>query len=435
MNIILPIHHFPPQYSAGAELYTLRLARWLQAHGHTVEVICIAAIDAGSAQVAQATHDEYQGVSVWRLSFDLMRAPERRRWDYDNDLLGAWFRDYLQTHRPDLAHFQAGYLMGVAPLNATLDAGVPTVLTLHDYWYLCPRHTLLRGDGSLCDLIPADPAGCAWCMKLVSRRYRYADQFTRGLAGQIARRWLLADERTIVANRRERLFSALAKTNAVIAQSNFIAQRFTPYIKPERLYRSRHGLDLSLFDQRPHAAKHHSFRVGFIGQIVPHKGVHILIEAFRQLHSPTRPLELHVYGGLTTNPAYVKQLRQQAADDPRIHFHGRFENGLVAEILSNFSVTVVPSIWYEVGPLTIMESQAAGTPVIAVGLGNMPELVRDGIDGLLCKPDATDLARQLQRLLNEPELLSSLRANLKPPRSAEDEFQQVMQIYQSVLKT
>jgi glycosyltransferase involved in cell wall biosynthesis len=435
MNIILPVHHFPPRYTAGAELYTLRLARWLQAHGHAVEVICIEAIDAGSTHTAQATHDEYQGISVWRLSFDLLRAPERRHWDYDNALVGAWFRAHLQTHRPDLAHFQAGYLMGVAPLNATLDAGVPTVLTLHDYWYLCPRHTLLRGDGSLCELIPADPAACAWCMKLVSRRYRLADQFSFGFVGLVAQQLALNTERARFADRRVQLQAALTRPQAVIAPSQYLAQRFAAFVSPERLHISPYGLELTPFVNRQRVTMDDAvLRIGFIGQIAPHKGVHLLIEAFRQLRAANRQFELHIHGGLEAFPAYVRDLRAMSNEDARIQWHGRFDNARVAEILSRFSVSVVPSIWYENRPLAILEAQAAGIPVITARLGGMAELVRDEVDGLrFTAGDTADLARQLQHLLDDPALLPRLRAGVTMPRSIDDEMQQLTHIYQRVL--
>lgn len=47
MKILLAVHHFPPRYSAGAELYTYRLARWLLTHGHEAEVVCVETLDEG----------------------------------------------------------------------------------------------------------------------------------------------------------------------------------------------------------------------------------------------------------------------------------------------------------------------------------------------------------------------------------------------------
>ena len=168
MKLVLPVHHFPPRYSAGAELYSLRLAQQLRAHGHTPEVVCVESVRWDGRNRVTATHDQYEGVPVWRLAVEA--SPEG--WpvrSFDNPELGDWFASYLRQARPDLAHFQAGYLLGAAPLRAAAAAGVPTLLTLHDFWFLCPRITLLRGDGALCAEPPTDPGACAWCMRLDGR--------------------------------------------------------------------------------------------------------------------------------------------------------------------------------------------------------------------------------------------------------------------------
>jgi glycosyltransferase involved in cell wall biosynthesis len=434
MKIILPVHHFPPRYNAGAELYTFRLARWLQQHGHDPEVVCVEAIDQSDSGALQVATDTYEGIPVWRLSFDLINAAQRQLWNYDNTLIGEWFAEYLQRVQPDIVHFQAGYLLGIAPLKATVAAGISTALTLHDYWFLCPRVTLLRGDGSLCEQIPDDPSGCAWCMRLANRRYRIPDQLTHGFIGRTAQQFVLGSERSIIADRRMRLLPALSMPDAVIAPSHFLAERFRPYVKGERLHISRYGLDLSQFNQQRRAAPDGVMRIGYIGQIAAHKGVHLAIEAFRQLRT-RQQIELHIYGGLTTYPDYVQRLQQLAGNDSRIRFHGRFENSQVADLLKRLDVTVVPSVWYENSPLAIMESHAAGTPVITSKLGGMAELVRHEVDGLHFKPDdAPNLAQQLQRLVDNPTLLRKLQAQVQMPRGIDDEMRQLMDIYQQIGK-
>src|SRR5262245_30333802 len=333
MNIVLPVHHFPPRYSAGAELYTFRLARWLQEHGHQVEVVCVEVIDHHGPAELQALKDNYEGIAVWRLAFDMARAGDFR-WTYDNPLLNTWFTSYFRRNRPDVVHCQAGYLIGATPIIAACAAGVPTALTLHDYWFLCPRITLQRGDGSLCETIPEDPAGCAWCMRLESRRYRLPEQLSAGLAGRVAHAVALGAGRREMSDRRARLLAALGLPDAVIPPSRFLAERFAPFVAPERMHLSRYGLDPAPFLGLRRPAPDGTLRIGFTGQIAPHKGVHLLVEAFRALQPRGRLIELHIYGGLEARPDYVSRLRRLAGSDERIHFHGRFENARAAEILS-----------------------------------------------------------------------------------------------------
>ena len=176
-----------------------------------------------------------------------------------------------------------------------------------------------------------------------------------------------------------------------------------------------------------------ALRIGFIGQVAPHKGVHLIVQAFRMLRANGRKLELHIYGNAEQFPIYTQQCRDLAAGDERITFQGRFENERVTEVLRSFDVSVVPSTWYENAPLAILESRATGIPVITSRLGGMAELVQHELDGLHFVPeDAGDMARQFQRLLDEPELLPRLKIGTQQrvPRSMEDEMMQLMGLYQ-----
>ena len=91
---------------------------------------------------------------------------------------GRLVRRYFQTTKPDLVHFQGGYLLGVAPILAARASGVPSVLTLHDYWFLC-RATHYCGDNTCAGgsrLILLSVYGANALMK---RRYQVADRLSK----------------------------------------------------------------------------------------------------------------------------------------------------------------------------------------------------------------------------------------------------------------
>lgn len=432
MKIVLPVHHFLPRYTAGAEVYTYRLARWLQNRGHEVEVVAVEAVDHSTPGTLDVTADVYDGIPVRRLRFN--RAAGAQHWEYDNPLIGDWFAQYLEHTRPDLVHFQAGYLIGVAPLQVAVRADVPTVLTLHDYWFICPRITLLRGDGTLCHTVPDDPAVCAWCLQLDRRRFRLPEQATGGWFGKVALRIGLDTGKEAIAARRAALLPALKLPDAVIAPSHFLAGYMRSYVSTDRIHVVRIGLDLARFAGIGRRTDERALRIGFIGQIAPHKGVHLLIRAFRGLRPQAQRLELHIYGGLTANPAYVTQLRRLAAGDDRIYLHGRVENVRVPEVLAGLDVAVTPSIWYENSPIAILEAHTAGTPVVTADIGGMAELVRDGVDGLHFRyNNAADLTRVLQRLIDEPDLLPRLRSGIQQPYSVDQEMTHLLRIYHQVV--
>lgn len=434
MKIVLPVHHFLPTYRAGAEQYTAKLARALIARDHDVEVVAIESVAHGAVGELREMREIYDGIKVIRLSFDLEKSPNRDQWLFDNPLLGDWFDRYFRQERPDIVHFQAGYLIGVAPIFAAHANRVPAVYTLHDYWFICPRHTLLRGDDSLCTAVPVDPSGCAWCYALQKRRHQILNRVTLGAFGEQATRTDHFRKRDVLALRRHRLEEAYATLDAVIAPSNFMATSVRAFYPSKRIDVVQIGIQQAMFADVTPAWPVNGLRFGFIGQLSEHKGVHLLIEAFRHLRS-TLPLELAIHGNAAV-PRYLEQLHHLANGDKRISFHGSFDNARVAGIMASFSACVVPSIWYENAPLVIQEALAAGVPVITAAMGGMQELVADQSTGLHFEPGSVQsLAGAMQHLVDDPALLDRLRQGVahRTVRTGDDEMRDLYAIYDRVL--
>lgn len=430
MRIALPVHHFLPTYVAGAELYTAKLAQHLQMRGHDVEVIAIESTTYGDDGRLHVDSAPFHDIPIHRLRFNLDALPDRERSLFDNPLLGEWFAHYFRTVRPDIVHFQAGYLLGVAPIFAARANQVPSLLTLHDYWFVCPRFTLLRGDGSLCAEVPQDPATCAWCNLLMKRRYRFMDHLAGGQLGKGVSRIDLLGKRALMAQRRQRLREALAQIDTIISPSHFMADMVAGVVDRRRIEVVRFGFDQTRRQPAALPIPTDELRIGFIGQVNEHKGVHLLIEAFRRVKTSHR-VRLDIHGNIPI-PAYREKLTQIAAADPRIHFHGRYENTQVADILASFSVCVAPSTWYENSPIAIQEAQVAQVPVVTAAFGGMQELVEDGVNGLHFTPRSADsLTLQLQRLVDQPELLAHIQmgARRKQIRTIDDELDDLERLY------
>jgi glycosyltransferase involved in cell wall biosynthesis len=127
-------------------------------------------------------------------------------------------------------------------------------------------------------------------------------------------------------------------------------------------------------------------------------------------------------------------LQRLAAGDARIEFAGAFDGAHEREqVLHGLDVVVVPSTWHENNPSVTNEAFAHGVPVVTADLGSMPEVVHHEQNGLLFAPgDATDLARQLQRLLDEPALLPALAAGIHPPRTVVQEVDEIESVYRQI---
>jgi glycosyltransferase involved in cell wall biosynthesis len=160
----------------------------------------------------------------------------------------------------------------------------------------------------------------------------------------------------------------------------------------------------------------------------------MLIQAFNQLQSTGKSLKLYLYGRVPGTDNYGKKILELVKENPNILIQGPYDNHKVFEILSGLDCLVIPSIWFENRPTVIIEALAARTPVIASKIGGIPEIVIHEKNGLLFEyGNIDDLRTQLQRLIDEPELLGKLRNGIEPVYPIEVEMDSILSIYQDLL--
>ncbi len=436
LKIIIAVHHFPPTFRGGAEWRAHRTATWLQKQGHTVKVICVESINDSGTVDLRWVDDEFDGLAVRRLFLNLSNAPDQAKWEYDNPWLENHLTDYLVEEKPDIFHLISGYLMTAAAIKAAKRQAIPIALTLTDFWFLCQRHTLRRTSGQVC--IENRSLDCVRCGFEKKRRFRLPAQKAPVLT-DIFWRWaqalpIVSDRIAKVDDRVKALQTALSQVEVAICPSNFLKQIYiNKGFKAQNMRFLRQGL---AHMPSPPLKKSAStqLRIGYIGQIAPHKGVHVLIEAFLKLNQTSRYAQLKLYGDTAQFPNFYRKLQDTIADDERVQFLEIFNNHQITQIYEGIDILVVPSVWYENSPNVILEAFAHQTPVIASNLGGMAELVTDHKTGLLFAPNnADDLAQKLNTILNNPEMLNSLQENIAPPVTLEAEMAELSRIYQSIL--
>jgi glycosyltransferase involved in cell wall biosynthesis len=441
MKILLVSPHYPPRFMGGVEVYTQRVAHALAARNHTVLVVAVDAIDGKSANGigVQTTLDA--GVEVSRLS---LPAAHGFRETFHRVDVEQWLLDYLDRHRPDIVHLQSGYLVGDAVLAAARAVATPLAVTLHDFWFVCPRITLQHPDGRCCTG-PDTPEKCAGCLATEQRRYRLPFQLLgprssgalTALLTRLPRSWSAIPDLTAdVASRRSRLLAGLATADAIFSPSQFVRQQLIDAgFDGARIEVVRLGVEpMRRVPRRVIADGDVRLRIGFLGQIAPHKGVHVLVEAMR--HCQERRVELVIHGRFDRDAAYAARLRLLAGGDPRIVLAGPLERSQVADYLASIDVLAVPSLWYENSPLVILEARAAGRPVLASRLGALVEQVADERDGLLAEPgNPRAFAAQIDRLARTPELFDRLASAIRPPATVDEEVDTLCRVYARLVRT
>lgn len=441
VTIITP--HYPPKHLGGTELLARKLAMWLRNQGADVEVICIEEVAHGQHDDIAAKCEQFGDVLVHRLYPTYSRKGLPIQYRYDHPGIRAYLMQNVVSSSPDLLHLISGYLITAAAIEVGVTLNIPTVTTVTDYWFVCPRINLIRSNGQPCGG-PYSALDCTRCILGESRRFRMPEQIFPGVADRLWR--LIGKSRAFnrriplyqeLLRRQRYLLSTLDRANAIIIPTDSLRSRLIHAGVNDRFHLCRHGIlaeDLGidakhLSSQSPHV------RFGFMGQVLFSKGVDILIYAFRQLVDIYPGIELSIWGGLGSQPQYVQQLRKISAGVPNIHFYGRYESDQVGTILRDIDVLVVPSRWPEIGPFVILEAFATKTPVVATRIGNMMELVEHEVNGLLFELDSVeDLKRQMARFLQEPELRERMRARISPARTHEEEMDDNWQVYSQLIQ-
>jgi glycosyltransferase involved in cell wall biosynthesis len=439
VRILLVTHFFPPHHNAGTENYTLGLAQSLKSRGNNVQVLCAEDWAFGDSYWNGVTEDEYQGIPVKRVHLNWMMAEDPNRVLYYSGEAKTWLSQLLAEERFDIVHIVSAYSLGVGVMESIQTARVPLVLTLMDFWFLCPSVQLLRSTGELCDGITT-ASQCRSCLMAdmgVSQkmtklgvsletqdRLWYPLSKVRAVARQRGLRGRLLD----MDERKRLLKNAIELPDMVLTHSSIVRDMFALHTGRD-IKILQNGHELSWLNTYPGKTLDDRLRIGYVGQIIPIKGVHVLIEAFKRADLGGR-VNLGIWGGLDKDPEYTGRLRALVENDPSIALHGRFAHDDLGEVFSNIDILVVPSIWYENAPLVIQEAFAARVPVIATNLGGMAEMISNEVNGLLFEwGSVNDLARQFQRLIDEPGLLGRLNAGIPKVKTIAEEVAELEKIY------
>jgi len=147
----------------------------------------------------------------------------------------------------------------------------------------------------------------------------------------------------------------------------------------------------------------------FVGYVTSRKGVDTLIKAFEILvkEKGQKNLALHVVGSTDRDKAFsqkVKDYSREAGMDGQVIFHGRINDRDIEELYMTSDIFVFPSLWEGFG-MALAEAASFGLPIVTTDAGAIPNMIKDGVNGLLVPPrDAEGLARAIERLVKSPEM-------------------------------
>jgi glycosyltransferase involved in cell wall biosynthesis len=444
LRILFISNGYPPDRWAGTENHTAALATAFNRRGAKVRVLCAGEWSRGDAHFNSYEDSVWNGVEVRRIHLNWTKALKPFGYLYNNPVVAATLSGLLDELRPDLVHVMSCETLSASVLRVTKDAGVPLVLSLTDFWFLCPQINLLRSDGENCDG-NTTAAECIKCLGRSAKIYRWPrlllpEPVVMKVLTFVSRYPVLTRMRGlrgIVGNmelRKSFLREALQLPDVRLTASPFVrAVHQANGVDAEILVRA-YGHDLSWMASGVSKAPSFKIRLGYVGQIQPSKGVHLILGALRNLPTDVRSrFSALIYGDPDKMPEYGARLRLLAEGLEDVRFMGTYRFSESAKVYSSFDVLVVPSLWYDF-PLVVHEALATRTPVVATNLGGMAEVVEQERNGLLFeKGDVEGLSRLLLRLAREPELIERLRRGIEPVKTIAEEVDELTDLYESLL--
>lgn len=373
MHVMVVNNLYPPLMAGGAERIVAYLCEGLVERGHRVTVVSTCGPEMEPYPV-----ETRNGVEVIRFfppnvywSFERSLKPGPRKWiwharDAWNGAAGDRLRAILDRARPDVMHTHLIDGFSAAIWARARRAGVPVLHTAHDYHLLCPRAFLLTHDWKLCT---RPRAHC--------RLYRH---------------WHISTTRHI---------------DLFASPSQFLLdlhQRAGLRAGRGKVIHNGIPLPADGADIRARRTAESRSRFLMLTRLTEEKGITTALDAMAQL-PPDLPVELAIAG----KGVLEEKVRAAAAADPRIRYLGFLDGEAKSTALARAGHLLLPSLWYENAPVTIIEAAAYGLGLVGSAIGGIPEFVEPGGTGFLFPAgDATALAAVMTRLARDPAALPTL---------------------------
>ena len=372
MNILFLSSLYSPHIGGGAEIVLQRTVEGLQQRGDKVCVLSTGPNPGLAMESVRGVRVYRAGLlnTYWHFTEQRPGALARLGWhlrDRYNTGMRPFVREVIKAEAIDLVvcHNLSGW--SVAVWDEISKAGLPIVQVLHDMYLMCPSSNMFKSNASCktpCTLCKSFRQGCA-------ERSAQVDAVV-GVS-----QYLL-----------DKLKAASYFRNA----SQQVIYSATPKIEA-----SHPGLGRQC-ESEP-------LRFGYLGTLSEPKGLRWLVEAFKALPF-NATLQIAGRGQMD----FEKQLKQEA-DCEGIHFVG-YQSP--ETFYRQIDVAIVPSIWNEPFGLVAVEACAHSVPVIASNRGGLPEIIRDGVNGMLCDPDEPQsLGLAMLQMYREPALRERLRAQAR----------------------
>ena len=318
----------------------------------------------------------------------------------------------IKDTKPDIAHLHNIYhQLSPSILLPLKKYNIPVVMSLHDFKLVCPNYTFLR-DGQVCE-------------ECEGKHFYKAIQY-KCVKDSYAKSAISALEMYV-----HKLNQTYIKTvDCFIALSRFTREKLIQYGLPqEKMVYLPNYVNVPTYKTNSTEERY----ILFLGTLSDKNGIFTLVKAMRNLS----PIKLKIAGASEQEKLIRDYIRENKMKN--IELAGFLSREKLKETIANCDFLVFPNNCYHNCPMSILESFAYGKPVVGSNLGSVPELVEDGITGLLFEPrNEEDLAEKIKYLYNSPQMVEKMgqnaRRKVEQNFSAEKYYPKLLQIYEKLIQ-
>ena len=381
-------------YRRGGDcIYMLNLEQLLKTHGHDVAVFAM---------------DYPENIeTVWKRYF-----PNEIKFTPGVGMLETFMRMFglgevkrkfnflLNDFKPDVVHLNNIHTQ-LSPVIARLahKRRTKVIWTLHDYKLLCPRYDCLRNGNEVCEECFVDKH------KVLEYKCMKNSNLASMLAYKEGMKW-----------GRKKLEGY---TDVFICPSQFMYNKMAQGgFDRKKMYTLCNFIDIERTRRDSYDKEDYYC---FIGRLSFEKGIETLIEAARTL-----PYHLKIIGG-----GPLADILKEKAKGANIEFTGYKEWPEIKEIVGKARFSVVPSEWYENNPLSVIEAQCLGTPVLGANIGGIPELIKEGVNGMCFESrNIMDLKNKIEKMFILNVDYKQLAKSSQIRYSSEKHYNELLELYQ-----
>ena len=389
----------------GSETYYFELGKLLEEHGH---------------EVAYFSMENEKNIKTGNKEY-FVKASDMNSKDVTKALSVIYSKENkkvmekaLDEFKPDIVHvnnFQRQLTASV--IDAAKERNIPVVFTAHDVQAICPAILMMDPSRNICE----ECMGGKYinCIKKKCIKNSMLKSVLGAIEGSYYRNTKVYTE----------------KIDFVLPPSEFYMNKLIKDgIPKDKITYMHNFIDVDAFDVK---TEDNGYALYF-GRLSREKGIINLINAFAKLEKGT----LYIAGD-GPEKAEVEEVIKENKLEKRVKLLGFLNKEEMKETVRKCKFVVVPSIWYENCPYSVIETLCTGKPVIGANIGGIPELVKDNENGFIYEyDDINKLAEKMKILFEDDKLVKKFSKQAKEiakeQYSKENYYKKIMKIYNKVSK-